>query len=98
MRDFGAYFDYLRNKERDKIKEVEVKIESINVAEERYNLAGLRNDKVEAKRTIEELLAKNSGFLSPINFFKSLNKPGWSGSELGGLENQEVDLIRECWG
>jgi|688.fasta_scaffold59467_4 hypothetical protein len=93
MRDFGAYFDYLRNKEKDKIREAEVKIESINTAEEQYNLAGLSNDKVGAKRTIEELLASNNGFLSPLDFFKSLIKPGWSGSELGGLESQGVDSI-----
>ena len=68
MRDFGVYFNFLRSKEEEKIKEAEVRIESINVAEERYNSADLRNDKLEAKRTIEGLLAKNSGFISPIVF------------------------------
>ena len=93
MRDFGVYFNFLRSKEEEKIKEAEVRIESINVAEERYNSADLRNDKLEAKRAIEGLLAKNSGFISPIVFFKSLVNNSEIGREFDGVNSKEVELI-----
>ena len=94
MRDFGVYFNFLRSKEEEKIKEGEARIESINVAEERYNLAVERDDKLEAKRAIEGLLARNSGSLSPIVFFKSLINQGEIGRDEKEVESEVLDSSR----